>query len=139
MNSEELVFQSNNLSTEKVLINWLDAWKQKEWVRMKEFSQITWKANEKNPEETLSTFYKNTELLSFELNMNNKWQPIGKCICKIPLVVRYYFVNAIYSATCLATLVQEQAPYAASFNGNWGVNPISMLKRTVRKEVQSNE
>lgn len=138
MNSEELVFQSNNLSTEKVLTSWLEAWKAKEWVRMKEFSQITWKANEKNPEEALSIMYKNTELLSYEIDMNNKWHPYNKCICKIPLVVRYFFVNAIYSATCLATLVQEQSLYTTSLSGNWGVNPISMLKRTVRKEVQSN-
>jgi len=135
MQTKENTFRPNNLTEYQVLTEFLDAWKTKHYTRMLEFCQITWRFNEKDPEDTLQKFFGQKDLMDYNVDKSNTFYSHKSCLCKIQLGIRFYYVNAIYSAKCVATLVREQAAYTPSVSGNWGVNPISMLKQTLRKEA----
>lgn len=131
---EKIEFISNNLTPKEVLTRFLTGWQQKNYAAMAEYSQITWKNTVKNVETILKIWHQDLDLISFEFDENSIFYPSGKCMCKIPLTIRYFFVDAMYTGKCIATLVQEQSSYTPSLNGSWGVNPISLLKRTIRRE-----
>lgn len=105
---------------EEVLKQFLQAWKLGNWDKMYLLSQKTWKANHTRTE--IKSLFK-TKIKAFELGTNNFDDKLP-CIVDISLKVK---VNGKVKELT-ARLVKEKAKMKPSTDGDWGVNPISMLK-----------
>ena len=109
-------------SPERALAEYLNCWKQKDWNRMVEFTQKTWRSGKEHPEEHLADRYDLRDLVGAEIT---KKGVMGGNMVQVEAKV-YYFVGAfLREEKITANLIRESAPYTPSSTGDWGVNPIS--------------
>jgi len=112
-------------SAERAFAEFLTAWKDKDWDRMAEFTQITWRSNEENPAEMLNAVYGFKDLLGAEIIRKEEWG--SDAAVKITATI-YYRIAQVEKKTITAMVICETAPYEPNPEGKWGVNPISTMR-----------
>lgn len=112
-------------TAERVLADYVLAWRGQDWARMAEFAQKTWLSEEPDPVGILAAWYDFKTLLGFEVTSVS---PVSAVTRDVTFVVRYEaFTNQVETKRITARVVKETAPYTPSEEGDWGVNPISAL------------
>ena len=102
----------------------LEAWKGRRWGQMLTFCQYTWR--ESYGRQRLKEMFKPLQLDEYEVNSN-----LIKGDCMVE-VYCWYVINGQPKRGKMRVIC-ETAPYAPSLEGEWGVNPISVLKMAERK------
>jgi hypothetical protein len=109
------------------LESFLEAWKNEDWNGMWKNSQKTWRCREGNNAERLFDLFGHKKLESYEIIGLDE---VSDCCVDIEVSIKY-FIEArtkIQVATIRPRLLNEIKEYTPSIDGEWGVNPISMLK-----------
>ena len=115
-------------SAEQTLANWVAAWRDEDWQRMANLSQLTWADVEPDPVGILDAWYGFKTLKGFEVKDIDR---ISEVATDVTFVVQYEaFTNQIDKKEITAKVIRETAPYEPSAQGEWGVNPISALAET---------
>jgi len=107
--------------------NFLEAWKNEDWYGMWKSTQKTWRSKEGNNAERLYNFFGHKELESYEIKGMNE---VSNCCVDIEVSISYFVAAEMKTqiATITPRLLNEIKEYTPSVDGEWGVNPISMLK-----------
>lgn len=121
----------NGIKPKTILNNFLKAYYKKDWETMAKLSQITWASNcRREPKIELEKILGNILLLDYKVSnfiYNEKdiaFDIPYTATFKLDLLDRK---SATYQ--CSAMVIKEEAPYKPSVKGQWGINPISMLRR----------
>jgi len=109
-------------SAERAFAEFLTAWKDEDWDRMAEFTQITWRSDENNAAETMRLMYGPVELDGAEIIEK---EVLSDVMVDITAVIYY---REIYKSNFYATLICETEPHHPDPEGKWGVNPTSTLR-----------
>ncbi|MHC1583295.1 MAG: hypothetical protein ACXQTM_01465 [Methanosarcinales archaeon] len=112
-------------SPERAFAEFLISWQKKDWDRMVEATEITWRSGEKNPAEMLEAWYGFKDLLGAEITKQSINSDVS---ADITATVYYRFGSKIEKKAITARVIREVAPYTPSSNGEWGVNPVSTLR-----------
>ena len=106
--------------------DFLEAWKNDDWNGMWKNSQKTWRSKEENNAERLFDLFGHKKLLEFEIIGINE---VSSCCTDIVIRIKYY-TNPGLTQQCEIEprLLNEIKEYHPSADGEWGVNPVSMLK-----------
>jgi len=114
---------------EKILMRFLDCWKNENFKKMVEFVQITWKSDHiesgNNPKEILKNLYGHKKLIYFEIKNRKQVQEI---FIDIEVIIKYKVPQGIYTKKIIPRIICEIGPYQSSKEGIWGVNPIGALR-----------
>ncbi len=103
---------------------WLESYKQKDFVKMHELSQLSWKSKEQNSIKKIEDMFSGLELVSFDFLKEEKHT---YCFVTLEYMVKFRFNKKLKKGIIRFNLVCEKEAYVTSFNGTWGVNPISAL------------
>ena len=109
-------------SPERALAEYLNCWKQKDWNKMVEFTQKTWRSGKEHPEEHLADRYDLRNLVGAEITKKNV---MGDNMVQVEAKVYFFMGASPREEKITANLIRESAPYTPSSTGDWGVNPIS--------------
>jgi len=112
-------------SAERALAEFLTAWRDEDWDRMAEFTQITWRSGEENPAELLEAQYGFKDLLGAEMVRKEEW---GSDAAVKIIATIYYRIAQVEKKTITAMVICETEPYTTDPEGKWGVNPLSTLR-----------
>ena len=105
---------------EKSVDNFLRTWKKKDFSEMENFIQKTWLAGT----QLMSLdIFKNLDVRSWKIQKSVK---IGEA-CK-DVIVNVTFKQNGKRKLNIRTLC-EIAPYTPDLSGDWGVNPVSVMRR----------
>lgn len=120
-----------NIKPKTILNNFLKAYYKKDWGTMANLSQITWASNcRREPKVELEKSLGNILLLDYKVGnfiYNEKDVSFD-----IPYTATFKLDLLDQKAAtyqCSAMVIKEVAPYKPNIKGQWGVNPISMLRR----------
>lgn len=133
----------NDIKPKTILNNFLKAYHKKDWETMAKLSQITWASNccRHEPAEELKRSLGNILLLDYK--MGNFIYNKKDMSFDIPYTATFKLdlpEAEVATYQCSAMVIKEGAPYKPSIKGQWGVNPISMLRRKligIRDEVKN--
>lgn len=104
-----------------------DNWKARDFVRMAAFTQKTWRAPKgSSAKQALSSLFGSWRI--------KNWSPAGKpeaiegseCFMAVPILLE---TTTGERMICRTMLICEEAAMKPSKDGDWGVNPISVLRR----------
>ena len=114
-------------SAVETLENFMEAWKNNDWNWMWKSSQKTWRSKEENNAERLYDFFGHKALLEYEIMGMNE---VSECCTDVSVEIKYLIGQqpTIQTGLIEARLLKEVKEYHPSIDGEWGVNPISMLK-----------
>ena len=114
---------------EKILWEFLDCWKEKNFKKMVDFVQITWKSDHtergNEPKEILKNLYGHKKLIYFEIKNRKSTQEV---FVDIRVIIKYKFLNKIFVKKIIPRIICEIEAYQLSNEGTWGVNPIGALR-----------
>jgi len=110
-----------NREIKKVVGKFLANWKNKNWVKMARYTQLTWRSNHEN----------NVQLLEgwFGAKPLSKWGITD--IIFIGDACRDVYIEIDYGKgikKIKARVICEDEPYKPNIKGTWGINPVSILK-----------
>jgi len=104
----------------------MDAWKDSNWSEMLKYTQKTWRSKENNNSELLKNWFYLKDLLTFKILKINQ---ISESCVDVLLGIGYMFGNSKLKETKIrARVICEIEPYKPDPTGEWGVNPISILR-----------
>lgn len=113
-------------SAEQTLASWVAAWRDQDWQRMVNLSQLTWVDRQSDPAGTLEAWYDFKVLRGFEVT---RIEAISEVTTDVTFEVAYEaFTNEIERNEITARVIQEAGPLDPSPQGQWGVNPSSALR-----------
>lgn len=120
-----------------ILRKYLKAYIKRDFKSMAKLTQITWASKSANPKEEIEKMLGNMILIDFEIGdfIYNK----KEMAFDIPYIAKFKLDlpgEKIKSYSCSAMIIKETNPYKPNVRGNWGVNPISMLRR---KLIEGNQ
>jgi len=108
------------------LTKFMNAWKDSDWSEMLKSTQKTWRSKENNDSELLKNWFYLKDLLTFKVLKINQ---ISESCVDVLLGIRYIFGDSKMKETKIrARIICETEPYKPSKEGEWGVNPIGMLR-----------
>jgi len=108
------------------LTKFMNAWKDSDWLEMLKYTQKTWRSKENNDSELLKNWFYLKDLLTFKILKINQ---ISESCVDVLLGIRYIFGDSKMKETkIMARIICETEPYKPSKEGEWGVNPIGMLR-----------
>jgi len=114
---------------EKILMEFLDCWKEGNFMKMVDFVQITWKSDHiekgNEPKEILENLYGHKKLIYFEIKDRNLTQEV---FVDIRVIIKYKFQDKIFIKKITPRIICEKDAYQPSNEGTWGVNPIGALR-----------
>jgi len=117
---------NNNSKQEIILVNFLQSWKEKDWNKMFQSCQKTWQNNHSLDGVTfLESYYCLKNLKKWKII---KIKSISNVCIDIKLKIEYGINGYSERKKIKARIICESEPYKTDINGNWGVNPISILK-----------
>jgi len=102
----------------EILTNFLDAWVQKNYAKMYELTNITWKQNKDKKNVQLLLV---EEIKSYKIGNIREYSPT---VYDIDIKVIFKGKRKNLSAR----LICEIAPFSTSVGGEFGVNPISLIR-----------
>lgn len=94
---------------------WLQAWREQDWEKMLQASQLSWREKSSTPD--LSDWFGFRELISWEIQGGEN---IGESCYRVVVYVAYMFAEE--------RRVRAIAPTVVLDGGSWGVNPVSALR-----------
>ncbi len=114
-------------SAVETLEDFMEAWKNEDWNGMWKNSQKTWRSKVENNAERLSDFFGHKKLLEYEVTGFNE---VSSCCTDVTVKITYlvHNVQGFQEGVIEARLLNEIKEYHPSVDGEWGANPISMLK-----------
>lgn len=127
-----------------ILNNYLKAYYKKDWGTMAKLSQITWASNccKYEPVEELKRSLGNILLLDYKVgNFIYNEKDVSFDISYTATFKLDLPEEQAATYQCSAMVIKEEAPYKPSIKGQWGVNPISMLRRkliNIKDEVKND-
>ena len=111
------------------LEKFMEDWKNEDWNGMWKNSQKTWRSKEDNNAKRLYDLFGHKNLLEYKVIGFNE---VSSCCVDVEVRIGYSIAeNDIYSTykyTLRPRLLNEIKEYYPREDGEWGVNPISMLK-----------
>ena len=115
------------ISAVERLEKFMEAWKNEDWNGMWKNSQKTWRSKEENNAERLFDLFGHKKLESYEIKGMNE---VSDCCVDIEVSIKYSVEEGTKTqiATIRPRLLNEIKEYTPSVDGEYGVNPISMLK-----------
>jgi len=109
-----------------LLTNFMNAWKANNWSEMLKYTQKTWRSKENNNSELLKNWFYLKDLLTFKILKINQ---ISESCVDVLLSIRYVFGDSKLKETKIrARVICEIEPYKPGKDGEWGVNPLSILR-----------
>lgn len=111
-------------SPEWTLAKFLEAWEKRNWKVMLKYCQISWRTLLPDAEKTLYFQFRN-KLLSAKILKTEKVSDVTR---DISVEIYYKDINIKRRIRRKARLICETAPMQPSPNGEWGVNPTSMMR-----------
>jgi len=108
---------------QEVLEAYLKAWKDKDFDKMFELCQLTWKDGKKVI--GLKNFIGINDLADYKIISSTTKSSVLRVFA-----VELYFTNGSAFAA-VVNVICEDAPYKTATFGTWGVNPVSALKPVV--------
>ncbi len=111
------------METQKILEAYLEAWKNKDYEKMFELCQLTWKEGKK--EVGLKNFLGINYLADYKIISSTIQNSVKRLFA-----VELYFTSG-YALSSVVNVICEAAPYKPATYGTWGVNPVSALKPVV--------
>ncbi|MBA7539487.1 hypothetical protein ES705_31766 [subsurface metagenome] len=104
----------------------MKAWKNSNWSEMRKCTQKTWRSKENNNSEMLKDWFYLKDLLTFKILKINQ---ISESCVDVLLGISYLFGDSKIKETNIrARVICETEPYKPSKEGEWGVNPIGILR-----------
>jgi len=104
----------------------MKAWKANNWPKMLKYTQKTWRSKENNNSEMLKDWFYLKDLLTFKVLKINQ---ISESCVDVLLSIRYVFGDSKLKETKIrARVICETEPYKPGPTGEWGVNPIGILR-----------
>ncbi|HUS49105.1 MAG TPA: hypothetical protein VMZ91_03015 [Candidatus Paceibacterota bacterium] len=108
------------------LTKFMSAWKDSNWSEMLKSTQKTWRSKKNNDSELLKNWFYLKDLLTFKVL---KIDQISDSCVDVLLSIRYIFGDSKLKETKIrARVICETEPYKPSKTGEWGINPIGMLR-----------
>jgi len=124
-----MIKESQMNAPEKILMEFLDCWKKRNFKKMVNFVQITWKSDHvergNEPKEILKKLYGYKKLIYFEIKDRKLTQEV---FVDTKVVIKYKFQNKIFIKKIIPRIICEKEAYQPSNEGIWGVNPIGALR-----------
>ena len=121
----------NQKNPREVLRDFLAAWYRQDWKDMFIYCQDTWCSKSNHSPEVLRDMFGLRELMTFTIGNE---VPIKDSIFKLGVAKDFICEiewrnpkDKIYKHQIRARLLCEIAPYQPRPDGDWGVNPISIL------------
>lgn len=109
--------------------DFMEAWKNEDWNGMWRNSQKTWRSKKENNAERLFDFFGHKTLLEYKvIGLNEVSSYCTDVEVRIKYSIAPYDPFSVYEYTIKPRLLKEIKEYSPSEGGEWGVNPISMLK-----------
>jgi len=113
-------------SAERILAEYVLAWKEQNWSKMASFAQKTWLSTETDPTGLLAAWYDFKTLKGFEITSVRK---VSDVTYDVTFIVQYEAAtNQISKKQITARVIKETTAYTPSEQGQWGVNPISAIR-----------
>ena len=109
------------------LKNFMNAWKDSNWLEMFENSQITWRSRGRNKGvDLLKGWFYLKDLTTFKILKTEK---ISDTCVDVTLRISYlYYISNLKETKIRARIICETEPYKPDKNGTWGINPLSILR-----------
>ncbi len=105
----------------ETLTAFLEAWQDKNYTKMFEYCQLTWKSNHKEGGiKWLKNYYDHKKLTTWRMIKEEK----ADFVVDFKVAIIYDHKSKIVKTR----LICEKAPYKPHSDGTWGVNPISVLR-----------
>lgn len=124
-----MIKKNQGSAPEIALMGFLECWKKKNFKKMVQFVQITWKSDHierrNNPKEILRNLYGKKKLMYFEIKSRKKIQEV---FVDIEVIIKYKLPEGNFIKKIIPRIICENGPYEASKDGTWGVNPIGALR-----------
>ena len=111
---------------ERTLAEFLAAWHSKDFSRVAQFTQITWKHSDPAPVQALQKQFTSASLMSARIigvGQDQQSPQPSENIVNLKTSLRYRSYNGLHTQTVSITVVRELHPYVQSKAGTWGVNP----------------
>lgn len=107
---------------ERAMEGFMSAWKGRDWMRMYQLTQLTWR-DAKQPGDLSDMF----AVKSLEAHRIVSSFPVSDCRVNFLVEITYSLKGARVTERIKASVICEAEPYKARSDGEWGVNPISAL------------
>jgi hypothetical protein len=138
---------------EWALGKWLTAWQARDWSAMAEHSQKTWVGKQQDPAAMLEAMFNHSDLTAAEMGRVERHKtdlqamkqgkdgeaPFaallnkpdgGVCInAEVTVKITLVYGENNEQVTIKPRLLCERGPYEPDPTGDWGVNPVSALKK----------
>jgi len=114
---------NNKKTSEFAVLKLFECWKNKKWKKVDKYLQKSWLKNSRDKE--FKKMFSSFEVVDF--NIMDK-EIITDCREEVDFRVDMIFRNKQISRYGKANTIREEAPYKPSIKGEWGVNPISLLR-----------
>ena len=111
---------------ERALAEFLTAWQQRDFTRLAQFTDITWKHTDPAPVQALHKQFSPASLLGARIvgPGQDEWSPTPtENIVNLKMFLRYRSSTGLHTQTLSATVMRELRPYIQDRRGTWGVNP----------------
>lgn len=109
----------------------LDSWRDRNWKAMTESCQITWLSNNNDAEQILENWFGTVVLLQYKVKSDKININTAGVMAHIPIIMAIEnSFKKVETKYCIGVAVKESGPYQANIDGEWGINPISILRRT---------
>ena len=110
----------------EIAMKFLDCWRDREWYKMLEYTQISWKKLSKRPATRLKVIFGWAELKSYKMARAKK---ISDVCYDIKAEIRYRTIRRKYiSEPIILRVICEKGYMKPDVNGAWGVNPLSLFR-----------
>ena len=102
---------------EKVVTEFMDAWSNNDWYEMLIRTQKTWQSKSSSDAKMIFDLFGGQKIESYEIGMGRE----------ISSMCYDIIVTINKEKRTVARVIKERSPYTPSVEGEWGINPISML------------
>ena len=103
----------------------MKAWRDRDWSEMFRYTQKTWQSKGGNNPPSLMDWFGPKKLTKTKII---DVYEISDCCVDITLKISYLFISNLKETKIKARVICETEPYKPSKDGEWGVNPVSILR-----------
>lgn len=113
------------------LQKFLEAWQQRDWAAMYSLSQKTWAT--RNDAAVLAGYFGKKDLERWSIGDAEMARPT---VFRLPMTLTFKLDGQSFEVSASAMVLCEAGPYQPNPDGQWGINPISMLRQTVMDRAE---
>lgn len=107
----------------EILVDYFDAWQEKDWEKMLGCCQISWREAQPDPIEDLKAWHDGRLIEAEILHII----PLSAVSMQGKVRIKYYIArNTPRETEIYPMLICEKAPLLPAPEGEWGINPMSM-------------